>query len=151
MMERFRDFDYTKYYKDIGDLWNTPLTHLKYFLTHYVQVRPQNPSRPPRIGIVGAGVAGLRCADILLHHGFQVIILEARDRIGGRIHHFKLPSGQVVDLGPNWVHGTESNPILELAKETDTQLHSVSIPRMTSLGYYSTRDLEEHAVNFRCS
>lgn len=88
------------------------------------KIRQQNPSKAPRVGIVGAGIAGLRCADILLQYGFQVTILEARDRIGGRVHHFKLPSGQIIDLGPNWVHGTEHNPILELAKETNTPLHS---------------------------
>lgn len=39
----------------------------------------------PHIGIVGAGVAGLRCADILLQHGAKVTILEGRDRVGGRV------------------------------------------------------------------
>lgn len=37
------------------------------------------------MGIVGAGLAGLRCADVLLDRGFRVTILEARDRIGGRV------------------------------------------------------------------
>jgi monoamine oxidase len=78
----------------------------------------------PRICVVGAGIAGLRCADVLLQHGFKVTILEARDRIGGRLHQTKLPSGQLVDLGPNWIHGTEHNPILDLAKETDTPCHT---------------------------
>ena len=40
---------------------------------------------PISVGIVGAGFAGLRCADILLQHGFKVTILEARDRLGGRV------------------------------------------------------------------
>jgi NADPH-dependent glutamate synthase beta subunit-like oxidoreductase len=40
---------------------------------------------PPHVGIVGAGVAGLRCADILLQHGVKVTILEARNRVGGRV------------------------------------------------------------------
>jgi monoamine oxidase len=32
-----------------------------------------------------AGISGLRCAEILLENGFEVTILEARDRIGGRV------------------------------------------------------------------
>lgn len=37
------------------------------------------------ICIIGAGVAGLRCAEILSKRGMQVTILEGRDRIGGRV------------------------------------------------------------------
>jgi monoamine oxidase len=42
---------------------------------------------PVSVGIVGAGFAGLRCADVLLQHagGFKVTILEARNRLGGRV------------------------------------------------------------------
>jgi monoamine oxidase len=89
-----------------------------------VKLRTRDPSRKPRIGVVGAGIAGLRCADILLQHGFDVSILEARNRLGGRTHQDTLPSGQLVDLGPNWIHGTEHNPILDLAKETKTPIHT---------------------------
>lgn len=39
----------------------------------------------PHVCVVGAGVAGLRCADVLLQHGIKVTILEARDRVGGRV------------------------------------------------------------------
>lgn len=39
----------------------------------------------PHVGIVGAGISGLRCADILVRNGARVTILEARDRIGGRV------------------------------------------------------------------
>ena len=45
----------------------------------------------PHVGIVGAGISGLRCADILLSRGFEVTILEARDRIGGRVCSLSLP------------------------------------------------------------
>jgi NADPH-dependent 2,4-dienoyl-CoA reductase/sulfur reductase-like enzyme len=41
--------------------------------------------RPEHVGIVGAGVAGLRCADVLLKHGIRVTILEGRTRVGGRV------------------------------------------------------------------
>jgi NADPH-dependent 2,4-dienoyl-CoA reductase/sulfur reductase-like enzyme len=39
----------------------------------------------PHVGIIGAGISGLRCADILARNGAKVTILEARDRIGGRV------------------------------------------------------------------
>jgi len=39
----------------------------------------------PHVCVVGAGVAGLRCADLLLQHGAKVTILEGRDRVGGRV------------------------------------------------------------------
>ncbi|KAL5594625.1 hypothetical protein BROUX41_001544 [Berkeleyomyces rouxiae] len=72
------------------------------------------------IGIVGAGFSGLRCADILLSQGFQVTILEGRNRIGGRVCQMRLENGHDVDMGANWVHGTQDNPILEIARMTGT-------------------------------
>jgi monoamine oxidase len=39
----------------------------------------------PHVCVVGAGVAGLRCADLLLKHGVKVTVLEGRDRVGGRV------------------------------------------------------------------
>ncbi|KAJ4370148.1 hypothetical protein N0V86_008884 [Didymella sp. IMI 355093] len=75
--------------------------------------------RIPNIGIVGAGVAGLRCAEVLLKHGAKVTIFEGRNRVGGRFCQGKVGE-HLVDLGPNWIHGTDNNPILDLAKETNT-------------------------------
>jgi len=49
------------------------------------------------VGILGAGFAGLRCADLLLQHGCKVTIFEARNRLGGRVaqsNHL----GHLVDL-----------------------------------------------------
>ena len=40
---------------------------------------------PPHVCIVGAGVSGLRCATVLLEHSYNVTIIEARNRIGGRV------------------------------------------------------------------
>ncbi|KAL2073422.1 hypothetical protein VTL71DRAFT_10746 [Oculimacula yallundae] len=81
-------------------------------------------AKPATVCVVGAGISGLRCADVLLQHGFDVTILEARDRIGGRVTQQKLSSGHLVDLGANWIHGTESNPIMDLAKATNTATHN---------------------------
>ncbi|MBE3048482.1 FAD-dependent oxidoreductase [Candidatus Bathyarchaeota archaeon] len=78
----------------------------------------------PHIGVIGAGLAGLRCADILLQHGFKVTVLEGRNRIGGRVHQKSLPNGHFADLGPNWIHGTKDNPIMDIASETQTDIGS---------------------------
>jgi phytoene dehydrogenase-like protein len=45
------------------------------------------------VGIIGGGISGLRCADVLLKQGFKVTILEARDRLGGRSEY--LSSGTI--------------------------------------------------------
>ncbi|KAK1835989.1 hypothetical protein QBC39DRAFT_367951 [Podospora conica] len=84
----------------------------------------------PHVGIVGAGFAGLRCADVLLQHGFRVTIIEARNRLGGRIHQERLPNGHFVDMGANWIHGTEDNPILDMAKETNTAVEGFDHPAL---------------------
>ncbi|KAF2774127.1 FAD/NAD(P)-binding domain-containing protein [Teratosphaeria nubilosa] len=81
-------------------------------------------ARQVNVGIVGAGFAGLRCADVLLHHGFKVTIFEARNRLGGRVAQSS-HLGHTVDLGPNWIHGDADNPIAKIAEETNIQLHGM--------------------------
>ncbi|CRK32654.1 hypothetical protein BN1723_014658 [Verticillium longisporum] len=78
------------------------------------------PEKSLHVAVIGAGLAGLRCADILLQHGFRVTLIEGRDRLGGRVAQERLPNGHLVDLGPNWIHGTDGNPILDLVKATGT-------------------------------
>lgn len=76
--------------------------------------------KQPSVCITGAGLAGLRCAQILVQAGIDVTVCEARDRVGGRVCQ-ELLNGTLVDMGPNWVHGTDSNPIVRLFGETKTQ------------------------------
>ena len=49
------------------------------------RILPGGRSPLTHVCVVGAGMAGLRCADVLTRHGLKVTILEARDRIGGRV------------------------------------------------------------------
>src|SRR5690242_21363003 len=56
--------------------------------------------------IIGAGAAGLAAARELSAANFNVIVLEARDRIGGRIHtHLNSQLSAPVELGAEFVHG----------------------------------------------
>lgn len=67
--------------------------------------------------IVGAGVAGLAAAQQLQAAGWSVIVLEARDRIGGRIWTNRSLDGLPLDLGASWIHGVRGNPLTALADE----------------------------------
>ena len=56
-----------------------------------------------RVVVVGAGFAGLAAAVALLDAGTVVTVLEARDRVGGRVHSRALSNGAVVELGAEFV------------------------------------------------
>lgn len=68
-----------------------------------------------RILIVGAGIAGLAAAKTLLQTGYDVLVLEARERIGGRIWTSSAWPDTPMDLGASWIHGTEGNPLTAIA------------------------------------
>ena len=70
-----------------------------------------------RVVIVGAGIAGLGAAVALRNAGFEVIVVEARNRIGGRIHSSMRWPDLPVDLGASWIHGTKGNPVEALARQ----------------------------------
>lgn len=65
--------------------------------------------------VVGAGIAGLTASRELRSAGYTVILLEARDRIGGRVHTVEL-DGQVLERGAGWIHGVTGNPIAIFAR-----------------------------------
>lgn len=68
----------------------------------------------PKIIIVGAGLAGLSAAMRLMENGFtNIIILEAENRVGGRIYSEKFAGGYI-DLGAQWVHGVKNNRVYEI-------------------------------------
>lgn len=57
----------------------------------------------PRAIVVGAGFAGLSAATILLDEGVGVTVLEARERVGGRVWSTTLTNGAIVELGAEWI------------------------------------------------
>ena len=66
--------------------------------------------------VVGAGISGLAVARAAANKGLKVIVLEARDRIGGRIF-TDYSLGWPLDLGASWIHGVSGNPITQLARD----------------------------------
>ncbi|MDA8016946.1 MAG: FAD-dependent oxidoreductase [Thermoanaerobaculia bacterium] len=69
-----------------------------------------------RVLILGAGVSGLAAAGELARRGFETVVLEARDRVGGRVWTDR-SLGAAVDLGASWIHGTKGNPLTALARD----------------------------------
>jgi monoamine oxidase len=64
-------------------------------------------AKDKKIVVIGAGLSGLACARELSASGYSVQVLEASDRIGGRV----LTHDSGVELGATLVHGGHSNPI----------------------------------------
>ena len=69
-----------------------------------------------RVVVVGAGIAGLTAASRLRKAGVPCVVLEARDRVGGRLHTVDL-AGVPVDLGGSWIHHPIGNPLSSLCAE----------------------------------
>ena len=69
------------------------------------------------IVIVGAGAAGIAAARWLRANGSSALILEARDRVGGRAHTDHTSFGMPLDRGCAWLHSAEQNPWTALARE----------------------------------
>ncbi|KAL8781978.1 MAG: hypothetical protein Q9213_005762 [Squamulea squamosa] len=112
-------------------------------------------SRKPRICVVGAGVAGLRCAQVLSQGGLDVTILEARDRVGGRVGTLWKGGGLIPQTishgigGPNWIHGLKENPILNLAKQLGDAL--MNVPEVPPSVYDQTGHLLSMEEGRQCS
>ncbi len=71
-----------------------------------------------QVVVIGAGVAGIAAARQLSDDGLRVQVVEARDRIGGRIR-TDTSLGYAVDLGASWIHGVRGNPMTEIAELID--------------------------------
>ena len=77
----------------------------------------------PEVVIIGAGVAGLTAARELAAGGVRVLVLEARDRLGGRVLTHHTPDGPV-ELGAEFVHGA-SVATMDVVQEAGLRLREV--------------------------
>ena len=79
-----------------------------------VAAEPQN--TPADVLVIGAGIAGITAAHQLQEQGFKVLVLEARNRIGGRIW-TDYSQGKAVELGAGWIQSSVGNPLTELSQK----------------------------------
>ena len=70
-----------------------------------------NVRAPLDVAIVGAGAAGLAAARSAVDAGLSVLVLEAKDRLGGRTWTREIRPGLPVDMGARWLHSADENPL----------------------------------------
>ncbi len=75
-------------------------------------------TREVDVVVVGAGLAGLTAALDLTRAGSEVVVLEARDRVGGRTLNADIGDGEVVEMGGEWI-GPTQDAIAALARDLD--------------------------------
>ncbi|HSG15375.1 MAG TPA: NAD(P)/FAD-dependent oxidoreductase [Anaerolineae bacterium] len=76
--------------------------------------------------VVGAGFAGLAAAYELSSQGFEVTVLEARQRIGGRVWSTNLPNGALVELGGEWISSGD-HTVIELVRRLNLPLIRIGV------------------------
>jgi monoamine oxidase len=74
------------------------------------------------VAIIGAGAAGLGAARALENSGLSVIVLEARDRVGGRGYTIKAAPDVIFDVGCGWLHSADKNSFVKIAKQLNFEI-----------------------------
>uniref|UniRef100_A0A8C5X142 Spermine oxidase n=1 Tax=Malurus cyaneus samueli TaxID=2593467 RepID=A0A8C5X142_9PASS len=104
--------------------------------------------RQPRIVVIGAGLAGLSAAKALLESGFtDVTVLEASERIGGRVQSVQLGHA-TFELGATWIHGSHGNPVYHLAEDNGLLEETTDSERSVGrISLYSKNGVAYHLTN----
>lgn len=87
----------------------------------FKRLKPLPTKKIAKVIVIGAGISGLISAQQLQQFGFDVIVLEARDRVGGRIATFR-KNNYIADLGAMVVYGIYGNPLSILSRQTGMEM-----------------------------
>jgi monoamine oxidase len=96
------------------------------------------------IAIIGAGAAGLGAAHALKDSGLSCVVLEARDRVGGRGHTIMAAPDITFDLGCGWLHSANKNAFVKIAEELGFELNK-TLPPWRERAYGKAFPPEERA------
>jgi len=80
------------------------------------------------VAIIGAGAAGLGAANALKDSGRSVIVLEARDRLGGRAHTIMASPDVTFDVGCGWLHSADQNSFVKIAENLGFEINRALPP-----------------------
>ncbi len=80
------------------------------------------------VAIIGAGAAGLGAAHALENSGLSLIVLEARDRVGGRGHTIMAAPDVIFDVGCGWLHSADKNSFVAIGEQLNFEINKALPP-----------------------
>jgi monoamine oxidase len=80
------------------------------------------------VAIIGAGAAGLGAAHALKNAGLSFVVLEARDRVGGRGHTIMASPEVTFDVGCGWLHSADQNAFVRIAEKLNFEIDKTLPP-----------------------
>lgn len=96
------------------------------------------------VAIIGAGAAGLGAANALKNSGLSTIVLEARDRVGGRAYTIQASPEVIFDVGCGWLHSADHNTFVAIAEQLGFEINK-SLPPWRERAYGKAFPVDDRA------
>jgi len=97
------------------------------------------------VAVIGAGAAGVAAARHLHEAGIDCLLIEARERLGGRAWTVAGPNGAALDLGCGWLHSADRNPWVEIARAQGLTIDETPPPwTRSALGFKGGEQQDYH-------